>query len=120
LARIEDARERTARRISDLIDAFDAIVASSEAANLDDEHDPEGATVGFERAQVSALLESARAQLAELAAPPTASKAVAMERVRSAADRSRRRPRPRNRPHARASAARAGSAARRFEFVAAG
>ena len=68
LARIEDARERTARRISDLIDAFDAIVASSEAANPDDEHDPEGATVGFERAQVWALLESARAQLAELAA----------------------------------------------------
>ena len=66
LARIEDARERTARRISDLTDAFDAIVASSEAANLDDEHDPEGATVGFERAQVRALLERARAQLEEL------------------------------------------------------
>jgi RNA polymerase-binding transcription factor DksA len=45
---------------------FDAIVASSDAANLDDEHDPEGATVGFERAQVSALLERARAQLEAL------------------------------------------------------
>lgn len=66
LARIEGARERTARRLSDLTEAFDAIVASSDAANLDDEHDPEGATVGFERAQVWALLERARAELAEL------------------------------------------------------
>lgn len=45
---------------------FDAIVVASAEANLDDEHDPEGATVGFERAQVLALLEQARMHLAEL------------------------------------------------------
>ena len=63
---IQEARERTAQRVAELRAVFEAIVASSDAANLDDEHDPEGATVGFERAQVSALLERARAQLAEL------------------------------------------------------
>jgi RNA polymerase-binding transcription factor DksA len=64
--RIQEVRERTAQRVVELNGVFDAIVASSDAANLDDEHDPEGATVGFERAQVSALLERAREQLEEL------------------------------------------------------
>ena len=45
-----------------------AIVESSRSANLDDEHDPEGATVGFERAQVQALLDAARTRLVELEA----------------------------------------------------
>jgi len=61
--RVRIARERTSQRIVELRSVFDAIVASSCAANLDDEHDPEGATVGFERAQVSALLERSLAQL---------------------------------------------------------
>ena len=42
------------------------MVAASESANLDDEHDPEGSTVGFERGQVRALLDQAHAHLAEL------------------------------------------------------
>ena len=46
--------------------ALNEIVEASNSANLDDEHDPEGATVGFERAQISALLERAQAQLAEI------------------------------------------------------
>jgi len=53
-------------RTAELQLAFDGIVAASAEANLDDEHDPEGATVGFERAQVLALLEQARAHLADL------------------------------------------------------
>jgi RNA polymerase-binding transcription factor len=32
------------------------IMAASEGANADDEHDPEGATIAFERAQAAALL----------------------------------------------------------------
>lgn len=36
------------------------IVAATEGANADDEHDPEGATIAFEREQISALLEGAR------------------------------------------------------------
>ena len=63
---IREAHERTTERIAELTREFDAIVDASDHANLDDEHDPEGATVGFERAQVSALLERARTQLADL------------------------------------------------------
>ena len=38
----------------------DDIVAASVDSNADDEHDPEGATIAFERQQVVALLASAR------------------------------------------------------------
>ena len=65
--RIRFARERTEARVHELTALFDAVVASSEAANLDDEHDPEGSTVGFERAQLAAMLDGARARLEDLA-----------------------------------------------------
>ncbi|PZS33240.1 MAG: DNA-binding protein [Pseudonocardiales bacterium] len=42
------------------------IVAAAEAANGDDEHDPEGATIAFERQQVTALLQQARRTRADL------------------------------------------------------
>lgn len=45
---------------------FDAIVESSALVATDDEHDPEGATIAFERAQVAALLSSAQAQVTDL------------------------------------------------------
>jgi DnaK suppressor protein len=65
-ALLRAAQERATARVIALTDLLGAIVDSSASANLDDEHDPEGATVGFERAQVSALLEGARTQLAEV------------------------------------------------------
>jgi RNA polymerase-binding transcription factor len=37
------------------------LVAASESSNADDEHDPEGATIAFEREQLSASLVRARA-----------------------------------------------------------
>jgi RNA polymerase-binding transcription factor DksA len=36
------------------------IVAASESSNADDEHDPEGSTIAFERQQLMALLQQAR------------------------------------------------------------
>jgi DnaK suppressor protein len=42
------------------------IVDSSQLVATDDEHDPEGATIAFERAQCVALLGYARDRLAEL------------------------------------------------------
>jgi RNA polymerase-binding transcription factor DksA len=69
------ARTRAVVRVSELGQVFDAIVESSVGVNMDDEHDPEGSTVGFERAQISALLDHARTQLAELDA--------ALDRMRS-------------------------------------
>jgi DnaK suppressor protein len=48
-------------RITAITSEFDGIVADSQHANADDEHDPEGSTVAYERARVAALM--ARAQL---------------------------------------------------------
>jgi RNA polymerase-binding transcription factor DksA len=42
------------------------VIASASSTTGDDEHDPEGATIGFERAQAHALLDQAVAALAEL------------------------------------------------------
>src|ERR1700743_3480908 len=45
---------------------LDAIVAASANANTDDEHDPEGSTIAYERAQVTALLAGAQSNLGDL------------------------------------------------------
>ena len=42
------------------------VIASASSTTGDDEHDPEGATIGFERAQAQALLDEAVAALTEL------------------------------------------------------
>jgi DnaK suppressor protein len=62
--------ERTAAlaQIETLTRDFDEVVAASRASNADDEHDPEGATIAFERQQVVALLEQARRRLADVEA----------------------------------------------------
>ena len=59
-------------QIEALTREFDEVVAASKASNADDEHDPEGATIAFERQQVAALLESARRRLADVDAAVTA------------------------------------------------
>ncbi|MET8151310.1 TraR/DksA family transcriptional regulator [Actinoplanes sp. NPDC049668] len=43
-----------------------ALFTASRDSNADDEHDPEGATIGFERAQLTALLAAARNRIAEI------------------------------------------------------
>jgi DnaK suppressor protein len=52
-------------RVDALSRSMEDIVSASVSANADDEHDPEGSTIAFERAQVAALLAQARAHLAE-------------------------------------------------------
>lgn len=47
------------RELADVID-------SAGSTTGDDEHDPEGATIGYERARTQALLDGALARLAEL------------------------------------------------------
>ncbi len=66
--RLEAERRQTVARLTDLSDDFDAVVAASRDTNADDEHDPEGATIAFERSQVQALVRQAREHLAEIAA----------------------------------------------------
>jgi DnaK suppressor protein len=63
--RVAADRDRTVARIAALERDLAALFDATEDAP-DDEHDPEGATIGFERAQVTALLADARRQLAEL------------------------------------------------------
>lgn len=53
-------------RIAALTDDLDRLIQASVGTNADDEHDPEGATIAFERAQLAALLDAARSRLAEL------------------------------------------------------
>ena len=62
------AEERAAAQaqIEALTREFDEVVAASRASNADDEHDPEGATIAFERQQVVALLEQAQQRLADV------------------------------------------------------
>jgi DnaK suppressor protein len=64
--RLERDRQDTLRRLAGLTAAFDEVVAASKDTNADDEHDPEGATIAFERSQVEALVRQARAHLAEI------------------------------------------------------
>lgn len=60
---VEAERERTVRQIASLEAAVASIVEGSELVSTDDEHDPEGATIAYERAQATALLRQARADL---------------------------------------------------------
>ena len=42
------------------------MVTAAAGSNLDDEHDPEGATIAFEREQLAALLDQARQRLEDI------------------------------------------------------
>ncbi|OUZ10987.1 hypothetical protein BHE97_06030 [Aeromicrobium sp. PE09-221] len=59
-------RERTVRRMAALGRDVTSIVETTQLGANDDEHDPEGSTIAFERSQASALLASASAHLAEI------------------------------------------------------
>ena len=70
---MKSARDRLAtehahahQRLADLTHDFDAVVAASRDTNADDEHDPEGATIAFERSQIEALARQAEHHLEEI------------------------------------------------------
>jgi RNA polymerase-binding transcription factor DksA len=63
---LTDERARTLERLADLTGDYAGIVAASVDSNADDEHDPEGSTIAFERSQVGALVAQARAHLEEV------------------------------------------------------
>jgi len=62
------AHREALQRVEGLSREWDQIVAAAEGSNADDEHDPEGATIAFERQQTAALLAQARASVAGTAA----------------------------------------------------
>lgn len=45
---------------------FQGIVDASEGSNADDEHDPEGSTIAFERSQLKALIHQAERHLCNI------------------------------------------------------
>ena len=62
------ARERARARLASLEREFGGIVAAARDAATDDEHDPEGATLAYERQHVAALADAVREDLAEIQA----------------------------------------------------
>ncbi len=63
---LEVERAQTLKRLEALVDEFKGIVAASLDANADDEHDPEGATIAFERERTAAFRAQAIAHLNDL------------------------------------------------------
>jgi DnaK suppressor protein len=69
----EDAAQRVIRRRTTTVELLRAVdrdiarvVAASQLVSSDDEHDPEGSTIAFERAQTLAVADQLRSQLIEL------------------------------------------------------
>ena len=65
-ARLAARRASTVTQIDELARSLGGIIDAANAVATDDEHDPEGQTIAFERAQLASLLSQARARLAEL------------------------------------------------------
>ncbi len=63
-ALLRTERQEALDRLAALQRDFRAIVEAAGQANADDEHDPEGATIAFERQHVAALLDQASRKLA--------------------------------------------------------
>lgn len=56
-------RERTSELIASLTGNIASMVEAAQLSASDDEHDPEGSTIAFERSQASTLLAAAAAHL---------------------------------------------------------
>ena len=67
-ALLENERRVALDRLARLRSDFDGMVAASRDSNADDEHDPEGATIAFERSQVDSLARQTEQRLVEIEA----------------------------------------------------
>ena len=63
---LAEDRAETVLRIASMTVDLESIALASTGSNIDDEHDPEGATVAFERAQLVAMLSRMRAHLGDV------------------------------------------------------
>jgi len=75
VARLQALSADLRQHAAQLTDEMAALVAASRDSNADDEHDPEGQTIAYERSQLSALTDQTHAHLREVEA--------ALERVRA-------------------------------------
>ena len=69
--RLAAEREQLQQRLASLTGDYDAVVAASLDTNADDEHDPEGHTIAFERSQVTSLSRRLEQRLADVDAALT-------------------------------------------------
>ena len=65
VARLTDERALLTAHVERLAHDMSALVAASRDSNADDEHDPEGQTIGYERSQLAALIGQAESHLTE-------------------------------------------------------
>jgi RNA polymerase-binding protein DksA len=65
-AHLESDRERTGTLIDTVTDEMSDYVSARRDTATDDEHDPEGPTLAFERSQSSAMLSQSQQHLAEI------------------------------------------------------
>jgi DnaK suppressor protein len=66
--RLNELRAEAIRRAASLASSFDNIVEAASDVATDDEHDPEGHTIAWERQQIAALLDETRSTLADIEA----------------------------------------------------
>ena len=66
--RLNELRLATIRRAASLASSFDDIVEAASDVATDDEHDPEGHTIAWERQQLAALLDETRTTLTDIEA----------------------------------------------------
>jgi DnaK suppressor protein len=64
---LESERVDAEQLIARLTQGIDEVSAAREGDNSDDEHDPEGATLAFERSQAATLLEQSKDRLEAIA-----------------------------------------------------
>ncbi|WP_238154573.1 TraR/DksA family transcriptional regulator [Ornithinimicrobium sufpigmenti] len=68
VTRLREEHAALSARIRQLTEDMSSFFEASRDSNADDEHDPEGQTIAFERAQLSAVTDQARRHLEEIEA----------------------------------------------------
>jgi RNA polymerase-binding transcription factor DksA len=66
-AALEHDRAATQAQRAQLARDLDEVIAAGSDVATDDEHDPEGATIAYERSRTKALIDQADAHLADIA-----------------------------------------------------
>lgn len=65
-ARLLAERDEVNARLTNMTTDLESLFAASQDSNADDEHDPEGQTIAYERSQLSSLIDRAHAHLSRI------------------------------------------------------
>ncbi len=66
--RLRVERDEIRARLATMTEDLKSLFAASADSNADDEHDPEGQTIAYERSQLSAFIQAAQVHLVDLEA----------------------------------------------------